>query len=258
MIRVVTFLILLCPLAAVAWHYGPGQTQLADYRVERLVQQAEAAATNQDWEQAVALFDQALAEIPENMSPQEQRTRRQIQLAQAQAMIQTGQILEGEAQLQTLLEELQTARRPDAELLTAVRHELATTGYFMAWLMRLEGATAEEWKPEAELARQHFRLLAEQADSPGDEPTAFHKNLEATIRLEQMDLSELKAKPLPKKCPNPSCCRNLSQRKRQQCKSRCQSPGKDKKKKNQQPNDARKEINEQKGAGLHQRIGTGS
>ena len=144
---------------------------------------------------------------------------------------------------------------------TAVRHEIAMTGYHTAWLMRLEGAAAEEWKPEAERARQHFRLLAEQAKTAGDEPTAFHKNLEATIRLEQMDLSELRARPLPRRCPNPNRCRNLSQRKRKQCQSRCNSPGKKKgkgKKKKKGPSDIRKKIKKQNGAGLNRRQGSGS
>jgi hypothetical protein len=255
MIRVLMILVVLSPLGAVAWHFGPGQSQLALDRAGELVSRADAALENEIWQEAVALFDQAMDALPEDESPSVTRRKQQILLAQAKAKVQSGQILEGEEQLAALLEEL--APGSDAEMLEAVRHELGTTGYYIAWLMRLEGATAEEWMPEAERARQHFRLLAEQADVSDDEPTAFHKNLEAVIRLEQMDLSELKAKPLPKKCPNPSQCRNLSQRKREQCQSRCQSPG-EKEGEKKQPDDARKNIAEETEAGLNQRVGTGS
>lgn len=256
MIRALILLVILSPIAAVAWHFGPGQSQLAFDRAQILVNRAEAARENEQWEQAVALLDEALNALPEEETPTTKARQQQILFAQAKAKVQSGQILEGEEQLALLLEELEGGS--DQEMLAAVRHELGTTGYYIAWLMRLEGATAEEWKPEADRARQHFRLLAEQAGPSDDEPTAFHKNLEAVIRLEQMDLSELKAKPLPKKCPNPSCCQNLSQRKREQCQSRCQAPGEKKGGKEKEPNDARKSINEENGAGLNERLGTGS
>ncbi|MEN6451692.1 MAG: hypothetical protein ABFC96_14465, partial [Thermoguttaceae bacterium] len=136
----------------------------------------------------------------------------------------------------------------DPKLVNQAAGELAESSYYAAWIMRLEGATPDEWKPEAERARQQYRLLAERADVDKDATSElFQRNLEATIRLEQMDFNTLLAKPLPKKCCN---CKNLSQRKRKQCQSQCKKPGGKKEK------DARKEINN--GAGLNQREGTGS
>ena len=38
----------------------------------------------------------------------------------------------------------------------------------MTWLLRLEGQPAEIWEPEIEVARQNYRLLAEQAAARGD------------------------------------------------------------------------------------------
>jgi hypothetical protein len=65
--------------------------------------------------------------------------------------------------------------------------------------MRLEGQPAEVWEPEIEGARQNYRLLAEQAAARGD-AGALKKNqedLESSIRLARMELSELQGLPLP-------------------------------------------------------------
>jgi hypothetical protein len=117
--------------------------------------------------------------------------------------------------------------------------------------MRLEGATNAEWMAETESSRQHFRLLSENAQKPGDPTLAsdFQKNLEAVIRLELMDLSELKALPLPKQCKN---CSNCSSKCRKQRESNCKKPGESK--------DVREKISERKSknAGKSGREGTGS
>ena len=149
----------------------------------------------------------------------------------------------------------------DVDLVDPMRHELAMSGYYAAWLMRLEGATEEEWMTEAERARQGFRWLAEQADQRGEATSdVYRQNLEATIRLQQMDLSTLLAKPLPKKCPKN--CRGLCQRKRKQRQSRCQSSGdkdgKPKKGKKKGPQDARRQMKKDRGAGLSGLSGSGS
>ena len=90
--------------------------------------------------------------------------RRRLELAEAYHRIQAGEMIEGQEKLEQLLADLQQDEKGDPVLLASARHELARSSYYAAWLMRLEGATAEEWKPEAERARQQFRLLAEQAD----------------------------------------------------------------------------------------------
>ena len=102
----------------------------------------------------------------------------------------------------------------------------------MAWLMRLEGATEEEWVPTAENARQHFRYLAESAQTKGD--TADRENLAASVRLLRMDLSELESLPLPSFCQG---CKNVCQ----ECRSQCQSKARSKKKGKgeKKPEDAR-------------------
>lgn len=115
-------------------------------------------------------------------------------------------------------------------------------------------ATAtEEWMAETESSRQHFRLLAEQTKQDGlaSLATDQQKNLEAVIRLELMDLSELKGLALPRQCKQ---CSNSSDKCRAQRASACKNPG------NKPSQEARAKISEEKkqGAGKSSRQGTGS
>ena len=176
--------------------------------------------------------------------------------------INAGEMIEGQEQLGKLLakfeagDEASPAGAASAEqkatLVEQATDELARSSYYAAWIMRLEGAAPDEWKPEAERARQQYRLLAERAaDGNAADAGLFQRNLEATIRLEQMDLSTLLARPLPKKCCN---CKNLSQRKRKQCQAQCKAGGK-----KEDKQDIRKVIKKQQtGAGINRREGTGS
>ena len=76
----------------------------------------------------------------------------------------------------------------------------------MTWLMRLEGLGQDEWEPEVESARQTFKMLAEAAEKRGDAAAAakFREDLESSVRLARMDLSELQGLNLPKQCKG--CC----------------------------------------------------
>ena len=69
----------------------------------------------------------------------------------------------------------------------------------MTWLMRLEGLSRDEWEPEIESARQNYRMLAETAESSGKSEQAKkqRENLEASIRLARLDLTDLQGLPLP-------------------------------------------------------------
>jgi hypothetical protein len=243
----------LVPVGAVAWHFGPGQRWLAADVAGEALQRAQAAEAAGDWESAAAGYGAALESLPVGNA----LTRERLQLAEARAAVRSGELVEGEDSLEKLLAELDVEGRSADAIGTAARHELASAGYYTAWLMRLEGATADEWKPEAERARQQFRLLAEQLKAiAGPEGRAAQENLEATIRLEQMDLSELIARPLPKNCPN--CCKNLCQKKRKQFQSRCNNPSSGKPSQKEGPQDARREIQRSQSAGLNERGERGS
>ena len=69
----------------------------------------------------------------------------------------------------------------------------------MTWLMRLEGQPEETWMPEIEAARQHYAQLTKDAEKLGDDKLmkTSLEDLESSIRLARMDLSELQALPLP-------------------------------------------------------------
>jgi hypothetical protein len=237
---------LLVPVVLLAIHYGPGQKSLARDKAARKIALAQAAEKSEGWAQAVEFYSQALAELPADNLAQ----RYQLRLAQAKARVMTGELPEAKADLDGLLADM-LKNSADSALTREVRAELAGTEYYAGWLMRLEGAATEEWMAETESSRQHFRLLAEQSRKQSDArlATNFQKNLEAVIRLELMDLSELKGLPLPKQCKN---CSNCSSKCRKQRESNCKKPGESK--------DVREKISEQKSnnAGKSGREGTGS
>jgi hypothetical protein len=245
---------LVSAVVAMAWHFGPGREVARQSEALETAELAEAAAARGDWPEAVKQYVAALAALP----PDQAAERERLTLAYAVARIQIGELVEAQDQLEALVVELEKDPTPASrELLAAARHESATAAYYAAWLMRLEGATPEEWKVETERARQQFHLLAEQAAAAGDERAeSYQKNLEAAIKLEQMDLTALLGKPPPKKCPGG--CKNLSQRKRQQCQSRCQSDQEKQEGKDKKPDDARQEVKRDRGAGINSGGGKGS
>ena len=97
------------------------------------------------------------------------------------------------------MDELAADPAADPTLLADARSTLANSQYYMTWLMRLEGLGREAWEPEVEAARQNYKLLAEEAEKRGDAAAAkkHREDLEASIRLARMDLSELQGLPLP-------------------------------------------------------------
>jgi hypothetical protein len=231
------------PVVAIAVHFAFGREWMKRGDAATLAGDGDRASAGGDWEPAAASYTAALA----TMTGESPRESSAVQVALGRSLVMSGQIIEGQERLQKTIDDLDAAGEMSSATATAARAELAAAHYYAAWIMRLEGATAEEWKPEAERARQIYRLLAETHPAGGDSPSGFQQNLEATIRLQQMDLSELLARPLPKNCP---CCKqSLSQRKRKQCASRCASSGDGQGQ--PRPQDARQLIKQESGAGLH-------
>lgn len=209
----------LLPVGALALHMGPGQEWLRRDNAARAVHVALAAQGDADWAGAADAFGRA----QDLLSEDARAGRARLALAEAKARIQAGELTEGQDQLEELLADELAQAAPETELVEQLRNELGTTAYWGAWLMRLDGALPDEWLLEAETARQHFRLLAEGTTDDAEADT-FMKNVEAVIRLEQMDLSDLQALPLPKNCPN--CSNGICQKKRDQRLSKCKKPGK--------------------------------
>jgi hypothetical protein len=228
---------LVAPVALLAFHYGPGQAGLARDDAARQVALAQRLEADEDWRGAMAAYADAVAKLP----AADRTERWQLRLAQSKARMHSGELPEAIADQQGLLAEMESGGAPSGQI-DDVRASLGTAEYYAGWLMRLEGATTEEWTVEVENARQHFRLLAETNLAKGS-PAAkgYQEDLEATIRLARMDLSELESMPLPKFCQG---CKNVGQKCRSQCQSKAKKPA-------EKPNDAR-------GAGTGERDRGGS
>jgi hypothetical protein len=212
---------LLLPILALAFHYGPGQRRLAQDQVAAKIAAAQAAEKEGDWKAAVAAYTDALSLLPAGQTA----ARNKLQLAHANARMFSGDLPEAILELESLLTDMLKGNS-SAGAVREVRGTLASAQYYAGWLMRLEGAAAAEWTLQTEQARQNFRLLAEQTRKDPALSLDYEKNLEATIRLERMDLSELQGLPLPKQCQG---CKNCSQKCRSQRESKCKNEGEQKK-----------------------------
>jgi len=163
--------------------------------VASLLRQADRLAADKEWSAAVERYDQALALLPAGHNAEARR----IRLERAKAQMLAKKLPEAHADLKALVAELEGDAKADTSMLENARHALASSQYYMTWLMRLEGLPADVWEPEVESARQNYRLLAEKAELAGNGAAAqkYREDLEATVRLARMDLSDLQGLPLP-------------------------------------------------------------
>jgi hypothetical protein len=231
----------LVPVGIGALHMGPGQCLLKRDAAGESIKNAALAAGDGDWMAAAASYAAAREALPDEARDEKLK----LAIAEAKALVEAGDFLSAAKQFEELIAQQEASDAPDEAVLKELRTELGEVAYYTAWVMRIEGATADEWKPETEKARQQFRLLSETLDGDAD-AESFKKNLEAAIRLEQMDLSELLALPLPKEC---CCkCKGLCDQKRKQRMSQCKKPGE---------KDAREKIKSDS-AGAAKKTGSGS
>ncbi len=131
-------------------------------------------------------------------------TSRRIRVSAAKAKLNASKLVEARKELKDLVKELSedptTADDPVASaLLDETRAAHANSQYYWTWLMRLEGAPRTEWEPEVEVARQTYRLLAEEAEGRGETKMALShmEDMEASLKLARLDLEELQGLPLP-------------------------------------------------------------
>jgi hypothetical protein len=215
------------PLGFGAYHFGPGQEKLRLDDAGHALREADRRAEAKDWSGALARYDAALASLPADQVEAANR----IKLERAKMMMQDGKLPEAAADLSGLVDAIEAdPTTADSSLRADARETLANAQYYMTWLMRLEGRPETEWEPEVEVARQSYRMLAEQAEARGEtaRSQALREDLESTIRLARLDLDELQGLDLPSQCKN--------------CKSgQCKKPGKKpgKKPASQPPKDAR-------------------
>jgi tetratricopeptide (TPR) repeat protein len=193
---------LLIPVAAGAYHYGPGQRDLKLDQADLYIAAAESAVAQGVWADAVTNYQKALENIPESMTLETYQLRLELN----KARLQDKGLADAYQDLEILVEELAADSSASPELLADARATMANSQYYMTWLKRLEGLPADEWQPDIESARQTYALLAEQAVASGNTSALEQnkKDLEATIRLARMDLGELQGLPLPKCCQG--CC----------------------------------------------------
>ncbi len=207
--KLLLFLWLLLPAAALAYHYGPGQERVrcdrADeairtaqdlaFRAQELAKEKGDDAAKDLWTQAEKACGEALALLP-NDKLAEIRT---LRLERAKAQMFIGQMPDARREFEALVDELGADPKADKQQFDEAREGLGNAQYYTTWLMRLEGATREEWEPEIEAARQNYKLLAESALAQADTSAAQRRleNLESAVKLERMELKDLQGLPLP-------------------------------------------------------------
>ncbi|CAN5213593.1 hypothetical protein BH23VER1_BH23VER1_07630 [soil metagenome] len=185
----------LVPVGVAAYHYGPGQDQMARDGAAAAIREAQAWVGEEDYASAAEAFERALATLPDS----DRLARYRIRLEKANAQMLACGLPTAHGDLGTLLEDVSADPSVPTGLVADVRTALANSQFYMAWLLRLEGHGRETWSPEIEASRQNFRLLAEAAEDGGDVEgsRAQRENLEASIKLARMDLGELQGLPLP-------------------------------------------------------------
>lgn len=193
---------LIIPAAVGAYHFGPGQRQLSLDDAGALLAEADELAASEKWTQAAAKYEAALKRLPS----EERRTAQSARLERAKALMQAPDLASAHDELVSLVDELEQDSAAEAHVRAEAQETLASARYYVAWLMRLEGLSRDEWEPQIEAARQTYRLRAEQAASTGDAEAAKRnrEDVEAAIRLARMDLRDLQGMNLPKQCQG--CC----------------------------------------------------
>ena len=193
-ILLVSWLVL--PVAAWAYHEGPGQDRVALEATDAVLVAAHDAATAGRWKDAVRKYEEALTKQPKNADAMPKSAVQRLQIELNKARMQASQLPEAREELEVLVEQMSADRDTDPVLLREARQALARSQFFTTWLMRLEGLDRAEWEPEIEAARQNWRLLAEQAGE-GKEADQHRTDLEAAVKLARLEIEDLQGLPLP-------------------------------------------------------------
>jgi hypothetical protein len=214
----------LVPVGLLAYHYGPGRELVTLDATALTLSEAQAKAGAEDWKAAIAAYEQSLAQLPKDRIDEARRIRLEL----AKARMESDELPKAREELAALADELAQDPQAHAGLRDEALATLATSRYYMTYLMKLEGLPDTEWEPEIEAARQERKLLVQRATEAGDSAAAaLHADdLESAIRLARMEPEELYGKAIPKQC-------NCSS-------GKCANPGdKPGKKPGQKPKDSR-------------------
>ncbi len=188
----------LVPLGLLAFHYGPGREQMTLDATASTLEQAKAKAAAEDWKAAIAAYEQSLAQLPKDRIDEARRIRLEL----AKARMENDELPKAREELAALAEELAQDPNAHAGLRDETLASLATSRFYMTYLMKLEGLPDSEWEPEIEAARQERKLLVQRATEAGDEKGAAKHadDLESAIRLARMEPEDLYGKAIPKQC----------------------------------------------------------
>jgi tetratricopeptide (TPR) repeat protein len=196
---------LLMPVAAAAYHFGPGQQRIVKDELVRKLSQADKLVRAEQYPEAVSAYDDALKMIP-NELPEK---RMQVRLEKAKAQMKAGGLPEAYQELNGLMDEASESTSVTPKFMADIRQTLANAEYYVTWVLRLEGEPKEVWRPFIESSRQTYRLLTEQAAAQNQTQlaAALQQDLEGTIRLERMTIEELQGLNLPSQCKCKGSCK---------------------------------------------------
>ncbi|MEO1616577.1 MAG: hypothetical protein AAFV88_12045 [Planctomycetota bacterium] len=225
-------------VAGVDWQTQP-QDPLAKSVAQAISRQDKAYERAADlWDQTAELYRKAADELLKvnaetstkstpAMSADDLNLLESLRWAEARAMVRSGEVFNGIAQLDALLTFRLTQqkdpvsarqyRRTSSLPMDVIREELAAAQYVGARLLREEGRPPEVWRPVANASRQHYRYLTSESDLvPQVEASVsttdgaaeslgrldrFQRNLEQVLNLEQSVTDQLQGIPLPRSAP---------------------------------------------------------
>ena len=116
---------LMVPVAAGAYHFGPGQQRMLLDDAQKLVEQAQQDAASEQWAEAETKYEQALELLPEDRVHE----RRRVRLERAKAQMLVKKLPVAHRDMKALVEEMQQDENADADLLNESRRVLANSQY---------------------------------------------------------------------------------------------------------------------------------
>jgi len=161
--KTLVLLWMLFPVGVAAYHFNVGPKQmLREQAYRRLVEirQLERQA-EPDWQLILEQYDRLVEDLPPDEDP---RVYHEIRLAQGRARLEMLDLATAIDDLTRLLQETAAAYGENARLTRGVRETLGKAHYYATWVLKMNNAAEDEWRPFAERARQLFRYLAELED----------------------------------------------------------------------------------------------
>lgn len=159
-----TLLWLLCPVAALCYHFTEGQNQVIRVKARRHIEaiQKLERAKEPDYARIIEEYDKLAAKLPRDAG---EVVRHQVRLAKAKARLEMLDVAGATDELILLLRETAQVHGEDATITRATREALGKAYYYATYLLKTSGAAEREWRPFAERTRQIFRFLAEHQDA---------------------------------------------------------------------------------------------